>query len=323
MASGYWVSQALYVAAKLGIADRLKSGPQLVDTLASSCGANAAALYRVLRALASLGVFAETGERQFALTPLAEPLLSDAPDSKRAMVLMNCEEHYQAYGELLYSVQTGRTGFERRFGQPVFDYLATRPEQAALFDAAMVSIHGRETPAMLAAYDFSAIGTLADLGGGNGSLLSAVLQKHPQLRGILFDLPNVAERARQNFAAAGLAERCQVASGSFFETAPAGADAYLLRHIIHDWNDEQCLTILGHIHRAARSGAKLLLVETVIEPGNAPSFAKLLDLTMLVIPGGQERTAEEYRRLLAAAGFSLKRIVPTAADVSVLEAERL
>lgn len=323
MACGYWVSQALYVAAKLGIADRLAAGPQPVDTLASDCGAQPAALYRLLRALASVGVFVESDVRRFALTPLAEPLRADAPDSKRAMVLMTGEEQYQAWGELLFSVQTGKTGFERRFGISLFEYLAARPEQAALFDAAMVSIHGRETPAMLAAYDFSNIGMLADLGGGNGSVLIAVLQKHPQLRGILFDLPNVVERATKNFAAAGLAERCQAIGGSFFETAPAGADAYFLRHIIHDWNDEQCLTILRNIHRAARPGAKLLLVETIIEPGNAPNFAKLLDLTMLVIPGGQERTADEYRRLLSAGGFELQRIVPTTAEVSILEAKRV
>jgi O-methyltransferase domain/Dimerisation domain len=319
MATGCWIAQALYVAAKLGIADRLAAGPKSAADLAADCGVEPAALYRLLRALASLSVFAESEGQRFELTPLAEPLRSDHPDSKRAMVLMMGEEQYRAWGELLYSVTTGKRGFDRVFGQPIFEYLAERPEQAALFDAAMTSIHGRETPAMLAAYDFAPLGTLADLGGGNGSVLVAILQKHPQLRGILFDLANVVARAEKNIAAAGLTNRCQAVAGSFFKDAPAAA-AYIMRHIIHDWDDERALTILGNIHRAAPAGAKLLLVESVIRPGNDFDFAKLLDLTMLVIPGGQERTADEYRRLLSAGGFELQRIVPTTAEVSILEA---
>lgn len=323
MASGYWVSQALYVAAKLSIADMLASGPKSVEELALESGAHRPALYRLLRALASLGIFAEIDSARFELTPLAQPLRSDVTDSKRAMVLMAGEEQYRAWGELLYSVTTGKKGFDRVFGKPIFDYLAERPEQAALFDAAMVSIHGGETPAMMTAYDFSAVQTLADIGGGNGSVLVAILRKHSQLRGILLDRPDVVARAEQNIVAAGLASRCQALGGSFFESVPGGADAYLMRHIIHDWNDEQSLTILKNIHRAAPAGAKLLLVEYVIEPGNDPDFGKLLDLTMLVIPGGQERTAEEYRTLLAAGGFDLQRIIPTLAKVSILEARRV
>lgn len=323
LASGYWVSQALYVAAKLGIADLLVGGPKTAAELSAECGASASALFRLLRALASMGIFAEREDQRFELTPLAQPLRTDAAESKRAMILMTGEEQYRAWGELLYSVTTGKKGFDRVFGQPIFEYLAERPEQAALFDAAMVSIHGRETPAMLEAYDFSTLGTLADLGGGNGSVLIAILQRHPHLRGILYDLPNVVGRAKQNIAAAQLTARCQALNGSFFENVPSGADAYLMRHIIHDWNDEQCLAILRNIHRAAPAGAKLLLVESVIRPGNDPDFAKLLDLTMLVIPGGQERTEDEYRRLLAAGGFELQRVVPTAAEVSLLEAAKL
>lgn len=318
MASGYWISQAIYVAAQLRIADLLASGSKTVAELAH--GVDERALYRLLRALASLGIFAEQDDGQFRLTPLAEPLRADHPQSKRAMILMAGDEQYRAWGNLLFSVQTGHTGFEHEFGLPLFDYLSKHPEKAKVFDEAMVSIHGRETPAMLEVYDFSGIGVLADLGGGNASVLTAVLRKHSNLRGILFDLPNVAERARPSLAAAGLAERCQAIGGSFFETAPAGADAYFLRHILHDWNDEQCLTILRNIHRASPPHAKLLVVESIIQPGNDPSFAKLLDLTMLVIPGGQERTEAEYRELLARGGFELRRIVPTAADVSVLEA---
>jgi hypothetical protein len=323
MASAYWVSQAIYVAAKLDLAELLATGPKSAEELSATTGTNAPSLYRLLRALASVGVFAEEADRTFRLTPLAEPLRTSHPGSQRALIVMTGEEHYRAYGELLYSVQTGRPGFEKIYGQPIFDYLGQRPEQAELFDAAMVSIHGRETQAMIEAYDFSQFAALADLGGGNGSLLTAVLQRHSRLKGILFDLPHVVERARPNLAAAGLAERCQCVSGSFFETAPPGADAYLMRHIIHDWNDEQCLTILRNIHRAAPAHANLLLIESVIQPGNEPSFAKLLDLTMLVIPGGKERTEAEYRTLFSAGGFELKRIVPTAAEISVLEAAKV
>jgi hypothetical protein len=322
MASGYWVSQALYVAAKLAIADFLASGPKGAAELAVECGANPAALYRLLRALASLGVFAEIDGQRFELTPLAQALRSDVPESKRAMVLMTGEEQYRAWGELLYTVTTGKKGFDRVFGKPLFDYLAERPEQAALFDAAMVSIHGRETPAMIAAYDFSSLGTLADLGGGNGSVLIAILAANPTLRGILFDLPNVVARATANIAASGLANRCQTIGGSFFESVPA-ANAYLMRHIIHDWDDERSQAILRNIHRTAPAGAKLLVVESVIRPGNDPDFVKLLDLTMLVIPGGQERNEEEYRRLLSASGFDLQRIVPTDTGVSILEAVKV
>jgi hypothetical protein len=318
MATSYWVSQSLFVAAKLGLADLLASGPKTAAEL--SHGVDEHALYRLLRALASVGIFAEDNGGRFHLTPLADPLRSDHPESKRAMILMAGDEQYRAWGNLLFSVQTGQTGFEHEFGQPIFDYLAANPDKAKTFDDAMVSIHGRETPAMLEAYDFSEIDTLADLGGGNGSVLRAVLAQYPAMSGIVFDLPNVADRARAAIAAAGFADRCQAIGGSFFETAPAGADAYFLRHVLHDWNDEQCLTILGHIHRAAPPHARLLVVESIVEPGNGPSFAKLLDLTMLVIPGGQERTESQWRSLLARGGFELVRIVPTSADVSVLEA---
>jgi hypothetical protein len=323
MAAGYWVSQALYVAAKFGVADRLASGPRTAADMAAECSAHPQALYRLLRALASLGIFAERSDGRFELTPLAEPLRSDVPDSKRAMVLMTGEEQFRAWGELLYSVTTGKKGFDRVFGLPLFEYLSERPEQAKLFDAAMVSIHGRETPAMLAAYDFSRLGTIADIGGGNASVLITILRQHPALRGILFDLPNVVARAQQPIQNAGLTSRLQAISGSFFESVPSGADAYMMRHIIHDWNDEQSLTILRNIHRAAPPGGKLLIVESVIRPGNDPDFAKLLDLTMLVIPGGQERTEDEYRRLLAAGGFGLERIIPTTAGVSILESAKM
>jgi hypothetical protein len=320
--TGYWLSQAVYVAAKLGLADRLQNGPRTADELARETSTDPRSLYRLLRALASVGVFAEDGQHRFGLTPLADCLRRDVPGSQWAMAVMAGEEHYATYGELLHSVRTGRPAFEKVYGQPVFDFLSDHPEQARLFDQAMVSVHGRETGAVLDAYDFTGIGVLADVGGGNGSVLTAVLQRYPAMKGILFDLPGVAERARANLRAAGLADRCQVVGGSFFESVPDGADAYLMRHIIHDWDDERCTRILRNIHRAMGAGGRLLVVEGVLPPGNEPAFGKLLDLTMLVIPGGQERTREEYEALFWTGGFRLTRVVPTQAEVSVLEGAR-
>lgn len=316
--TGYWKSQALYVAARLRLADRLHAGPRTPAELARETDVQPQALYRLLRALASIGCFAEDAEGRFGLTPLAECLL-DRPGSQYALALMNGEEHYHAWGQLLYSVQTGRPAFDHLYGQPVFGYLSAHPEQAKTFDAAMTGIHGAETPAMLDAYNFGGIGTLADVGGGNGSLLCAVLQRYPALRGILYDLPGVIGRATAAIAAAGLADRCTPIAGSFFDAVAAGADAYLLRHIIHDWDDDQALTILRNVRKVIPPHGKLLLVESVLAPGNHPDFAKFLDLTMLVVPGGQERTEAEYRALFTRAGFRLERIVPTQSPVCVIE----
>ncbi len=323
MLTGYWTTQVLYVAAKLGIADLMVDGPRSADDLAQATKTHSPSLYRLLRGLASMGVFADDGQGRFTLTPLAECLRSDLPGSQRALAIMGGEEHYQAWGQLLYSVQTGKTGFGKLFGMPVFDYLSQNLEQAKVFDAAMVGVHGRETSAMTDAYDFSDIGVLADVGGGNGSLLTTVLQKHPAMKGILYDLPGVTERAKANLQAARVADRCTVIGGSFFDSVPSGADAYLMRHIIHDWNDEQSIAILQNVKKVIAKDGRLLLVEGVIPPGNDPNFGKLLDLTMLVLPGGKERTEDEYRTLLKAGGFQLTRIVPTNAEVSVIEGKPL
>jgi hypothetical protein len=323
MVTGYWTTQMVYVAAKLKLADLVAAGPKTAEDLAKDTSTHAPSLYRLLRGLASMGVFAEDASGRFSLTPAAECLRSDVPGSQWAMAVMSGEEHYKAWGELLYSVQTGKIAFDKLFGMPCFDFLSQNLEQAKVFDLAMVSIHGRETSAMADAYDFSGLRMLADVGGGNGSLLISVLKKHKGLRGVLYDLPGVTERAKANLAAAGVADRCEVIGGSFFESIPPGADAYLMRHIIHDWDDEKSTTILRNVHKAMSGDARLLLVEGVIPPGNEPSFGKLLDLTMLTIPGGKERTEEEYRTLFRGSGFELTRIIPTAAEVSVIEGRRL
>jgi hypothetical protein len=320
MLTGYWISQSLYVAAKLGLPDLLEAGPKRAEELAEATGTHAPSLYRLLRALASVGVFLEQSEGTFVQTPLSAGL-SSAAGGQRAMAIMMGEEHYRAWGELLYSVRTGKPAFDHLYGKPIFNYLAEHHEQAAIFDAAMTGVHGSETRSMLGAYDFAGIGTLVDVGGGNGSLLAAVLQHHPAMRGVLYDRPDVVERARANLRQAGLEGRCAAVGGNFFESVPEGGDAYLMRHIIHDWDDEQALTILRNCRQSIKPHARLLLVESVIPPGNNPFFAKLLDLTMLVLPGGMERTEAEYRRLYAAAGFRLSRVVPTDQEVNVIEGE--
>jgi len=322
MITGYWTSQAIYAAAKFGIADLLKDGPRTAEDLAAATSTQAAALYRLLRALASIGIFAEGEGRRFSLTSLAEPLQSDAPGSKRALALMSGDEQFRAWSEIVYSIQTGQKAFDKVFGEPIFDYLGRRPEQARIFDAAMVGIHGRESAAVLDAYDFSGIEVLADVGGGNGSQMTAMLQKHTRMQGILFDLPHVIERARERMQASGVLERCQLVGGSFFESVPAGADAYVLRHIIHDWEEDKALAILRNCHRAMGPASRLLVIESIIPPGNEPFGGKFLDLVMLLIPGGQERTQEEYRELFEHAGFELSRVVPAGAEVSVLEARK-
>jgi O-methyltransferase domain/Dimerisation domain len=320
--TGCFASQAVFVAAKLGIADILASGPQSVDELAGTTTTHPPSLYRLLRALASLGIFAEEQDGRFTLTPLAEPLRRDVPGSMHATAVMMGSEFYQAWGALLDSVRTGEPAFRSLYGCTYFEYLANHPEVSQTFDAAMTELNQRKTAAMLDAYDFSEFSTLADVGGGNGGTLIAILGRFPTMRGLLFDVPSVVERATDGIAKAGLAERCDVTGGSFLETVPAGADAYLLRHIVHNWDDEHALAILKNVHRAMGRKAKLLVVDRVIPPGNAPLFGKLQDLTMLVVHGGRERTETEFEQLFADAGFELSRVVPTSLDVCVLEGER-
>jgi hypothetical protein len=319
LASGYWHTQAIYVAAKLGVADLLAAGPKSADELAAATQTDARALYRLLRALASIGIFAEDDRHRFALTPMAECLRSDVSGSVRSLAIIRGEWQYEAWGRLLASVRTGECAFEKLHGAPLFDYLAAHPEKGKLFDEAMTGVHGRETAAMLDAYDFADVGVLADVGGGNGEVITSVLNRYPTMRGVLFDRPAVVERSRANLEAAGVADRCAAVAGDFFAAVPAGADAYLLRHIIHDWDDAKSVAILRNCRAAMGNGGRLLLVEGIVPSGNEPSVSKFFDLAMMVLPGGMERTEEEYRRLLAASGFALARIVPTATWISVTE----
>lgn len=319
MITGYWISQAIYAAAKFGIADHLKDGSRSVDDLAAETSTNSDALYRLLRALASIGIFAECEPRQFSLTPLAEPLQSDIPGSKRALALMSGDEQFHAWAEIEFSIKTGSTAFKKVYGKPIFEYLGEHPDKARIFDAAMVGIHGRESDDILDAYDFSSMSVVADLGGGNGSQIINLLKRYPNLKGILFDLPHVVERAEKQIESAGLTNRCELVGGDFFDAVPNGANAYMMRHIIHDWDDDKSLRILRNCHRAMSHDARLLVVESVIPAGNEPFGGKFLDLVMLLIPGGKERTEVEYRELFNAAQFDLSRIVPTSGEISIVE----
>jgi hypothetical protein len=321
MAMGHWVSRIVLVAAELKIADLLASGPRTAEELAGPTGAESAPLYRFLRSLANLGILTEGDDRRFGLTPVGEALKTGAPGSARASILTIASDWWiEGFRELNYSVKTGKSGFQKALGAPIFDYLAQRPEAASLFSETMIGFHGEEAAAVAAAYDFSGVSTLVDVGGATGHLLTTVLAHNPSMRGILYDLPHVVRDAPALLAAHGMVDRVKIEEGSFFERVPEGADAYLLSHVIHDWTEPQCLTILGHCRRAMRPGSRLLIVEMVLPSGGEPHPGKMLDLMMLVGPGGQERTVPEYTALLEKAGFRLTKVVPTASAVSVVEA---
>jgi SAM-dependent methyltransferase len=318
---GSLAAQALYVPAKLGIADLLAGGPKSVEELAAATDTHAPSLYRVLRAAASLGVFTEQANQHFALSANAELLRSDVPNSLRDIAIFMGEDwHWEVWGKTMYSVRTGHSAWAQMHGEDVFDYFKTRPEASSIFNRAMTSLSGLSTKAVTEGYDFTGINTLVDIAGGHGRLLAEILAANPSMRGVLFDLPQVIEGARENVAGANLADRVEFATGDFFVSVPAGGDAYIMKHIIHDWDDERALTILRNIKRAMNPGGRVLLVESVIADGNNQDFGKLMDIEMLVSPGGKERTAAEYEDLFARAGLRLTRIVPTRSAYSVIEA---
>jgi hypothetical protein len=312
MTNGYQVSQAIHVAATLGIADLLKDGSRSADELAEATGTHAPTLYRLLRALASVGVFAEQSDSRFGSTPLAEHLQTDAPGSLRAWARLIGQPYFwSAWGHLLHSVNTGEPAFPDLHGTNVWEHRTAHPEEGEIFDAAMTGLSAPVAEAVAQSYDFSGIGVLADVGGGEGGLLATILAANPALRGVLFDLPHVVAAAGALLERAGVADRCEVVGGSFFETVPEGADAYLLKSIIHDWDDAAAIEILRTCRAPMADTGRLLVVEPVIRPGNEPDRAKFSDLNMLVMLGGRERTADDFERLYAEAGFRLTTIVPT------------
>lgn len=322
--SGFWISRCIYIAAKLGIADLVKGAPKTAGDLAAASGAHPSSLFRVMRALASVGIFTQDDKDRFGITPLSETLCADVPGSLRAFAMTELgEEHYPAWGNLLHSVRTGGIAFDHTFGMDIWKYFAQHPDNAKIFNDAMSGVTAQANEAIHASYDFAGINMLVDIGGGRGALITSILRRNPQMRGILFDSPQVIDGARESVQVSDVAQRCELVGGNFFESVPPGGDAHILKWIIHDWDDEKSLVILRNSHRALAENGKLILVEAVVPPGSELHFSKFMDLNMLVMTGGHERTEEEFRRLYEAAGFRLNRIVPTESPFSVIEGVRV
>ncbi len=323
LANGFALSSALYAVTKLNIPDLLAKGALPVSQLAAATGANEDALYRVLRALAMVEAFAETGGRCFALTPFSEALRSDAPDSARELVLwLGNRFHFHVWAELSYSLKTGKPAVEQVYGKPAFEAIESMPDVAHDFNTGMTCLSRQLAPAVLDVYDFSGIDTLMDVAGGHGFILCEILNRYPRLKGILFDMPSVVEDPKCAQCLLNVNHRCRTIAGNFFEHIPGGANAYYMQHIIHDWDDEPALKILGNCREAlqGQKNGRLLVVDSVIPQTPQPHFGKLLDLEMLLMPGGRERTEPEFRTLFAKAGFEITRIVPTSRPDSVIEA---
>ena len=324
LAIGYWASRLVHVAAKLRLADLLKGGSRTVEDLASAADVQPVPLYRLLRALASLGIFAESKGRRFKLTPLAATLQTGVPNSMHAWAMMVNEPWmWDSWKQLLSGVKTGEMPFLKAHGMPIFQYLEHHPEDLEVFGESMSSLSQAENPAIAAAYKFPKGRTLVDVGGGHGSLLAAILKANPSLKGVLFDQSAVIARAEndKHITAKGIAQRCRLESGDFFEGVPKGGDAYIMKYILHDWNDDECVKILANCRAAMNEKGKVLVVDNVVSAGNDPSWGKLLDIQMLII-GGRERTKQEFATLFASAGLKLTRIVPTKCPLSIVEGVR-
>lgn len=317
-----WTSAAIYVAAKLGIADLLKDGPQSVEFLSVATSTHELSLYRTLRAVASVGVFTEVGDKEFANSPMSETLCSDHPRSIRDLVIwVNEPEHWKVYADLMHCVRTGEPAWDKTHGEAVFPYLLkTNTELGSIFNKAMTSLSHQAIGPLLEAYDMSSAPIIADIAGGLGHLLGAILAANPDSTGVLFDLPEVIAAAPEMLESYGVADRVELMTGDFTEDIPVVADLYILKHIIHDWYDEKDKVILGNIRRNMPDDAKVLIIETVVPEGNEPHFSKIIDLEMLAAPGGMERTASEFERLLEESGLRLSRIIPTKGVMSVIEA---
>jgi len=323
LATGFVFTAAMQPVARLKIADILAEGPLPVSELARRTGSQQDALYRVLRLLASTGLFAESPGKVFALTPMSELMRSNVPGSLLDMITwMGNRFHFKVWGEIGYSVQTGRPAVEHVYDKSCFDAIFGDPEIAYDFNMAMTCFSRMIAPAVLDAYDFSGIGTLMDVAGGHGAIICEILVRYPNMNGILFDMPNVIEEANCHLCSLKMDHRCQTISGDFFENIPAGADAYYMQHIIHDWNDERSLRILANCRRAleGRPHGRLIVVDSVVPETSEPHMSKILDLEMLLMPGGRERTEPEWRELFRKGGFEITRILPMRAAENVIEA---
>jgi SAM-dependent methyltransferase len=317
---GYQVAQAIHVAATLGIADLLADGPRTSDDLAVATGSHPSALYRLLRGLASVGVFREDDSHLFALAPLGDCLRSDADGPVGPWArFIGRPWHWQSWGHLLHSVRTGETASRHAHGMGLFEYFAQHPEEGAAFDAAMTGISQRQAAAVLAVCDFGRFGRVVDVGGGQGAFLAAILARHPATQGVLFDLPHVIAHAQPVLRAAGVADRCRVVGGDFFEAVPDGGDAYVVKNTLFNWDDDRAMAILRTCRRAMGPAGTLLVLDPVLAGPNEGEQVKFMDINMLVVATGQVRTPEEYAALFARAGFRLVGVTATASEVSVVE----
>jgi hypothetical protein len=320
MATAYWASQTIYVAAKLGVADVLGEDSKSNGEIASAIGANSKSLARLTRALVALGVLTVDDDGRFRLTGIGSSLQSGMPGSMRSIVLTLGEEHYQAWGRLIDSVKCDRPAFDEIYQRPLFDYLAQNSAAAQTFSEAMTDLTSQMALATVLAYDFSGSRVVADIGGGHGVLLDSILRSNPSITGLLFDSTTVIESATLRAGNKGVGDRRRTIGGDFFKSVPEGADIYILKNVLHDWSDDQAVRILKNCRQVMRSQAKLLVIEMVLPLSDDPALGSLLDLNMLVMSGGQERTKDEYSSLLENGGFRLTQVIPTLALVSILEA---
>ena len=325
MTIAHWGGELLLQAAEMSLADKFDgSEPRTAAELAAEYGMRHRELYRYLRALTGLGLLEFAGKDSFRLTDLGVALRTGSPGNARSAVIALIGDMVKpAWKEFDHGLFTGDTGFEKAHGMGLFEYNRANPGMAQLFSETMVGFHGREPPAVAEAYDFSGIGSLVDVGGATGNMIGHVLARHPKVKGVLYDLPHVVADAPKLLEAHGVADRVTIESGSFFERVPGGHDAYLMSHIIHDWDDGENATILRNVREVMKPDGKLLIVEMVLPEGDAPHMGKMLDMMMMLVPGGEERTAAEYAELLAPNGFTVERVVPTASAVSVVEAVRV
>ncbi|MFC2154925.1 methyltransferase [Acidobacteriota bacterium] len=315
---GKWISKPIYAAAELGIADMLVNGPKSIAELARISKTHALSLYRMMRALSSVGIFTETGDKQFELTPMAECLKTGSLRS--AAITFNAPWNDRAWFYFLDSVKTGVTAFEKAHGMPISQWLEKNPPEAVALSEANAIKAAMSHRAIVDVYDFSGIDTLTDVGAGYGTLLAEILLANPRMKGIAVDLPHVIGETKKMIGSKKLADRCQVLECDFFQNIPVGSDAYLLSYVLHDWPDDRCREILKNCSEAMKQEAKLLIVEILIPPGNVPSVGKLLDLEMFVLSGGRERTEVEYKELLESSGFKLSRVIFSQESISIIEA---
>lgn len=317
--TSFWQSQAVYVAARLKIADVLSEGSQSAQELAAKVEAHPDRLYRILRALASIGIFKELENGHFQNTALSEALRAGVPGSTRDFIIFQNEHHWAHWGDLLNTVRTGAIAVEHIRKMPAWDYLTGNREIAETFERAMTNVSDLESMPVIAVYDFSSFKKIVDVAGGNGRLLSVILNHAPQAKGVLFDFPKVVERATQNLTEANVNDRVERVGGSFFDEVPSGGDLYIMKHIIHDWSDEESEKILNNVRAAMSPDSKLLLIETTVPAPNEAHFSKWLDLEMMVTCSGKERTTDQWRALLKKSGLTLKRVIPTVSPTSILE----